>query len=187
MTTGPESPLPPIIALIGFMGAGKTTVGKILAGKLGYEFVDTDDLIVARAGVPIADIFRRTGEAAFRRMETEALHSLVGRVRTVIAAGGGAPAHESNRTFFRAHAVTFHLRVSMMNARGRAQTPGGPVRPLLAQEEGEVQRLYDTRRSLYEAIGQPVETDGRTPHEVAEEIIRLLRGPTENRRIAGKP
>ena len=166
--------LPPLIALVGFMGAGKTTVGKILADGLGYEFVDTDDLIVAAASAPIADIFRREGEASFRRRETEALRSLEGRSRTVIAAGGGAPVQEANRDFFQRHARTFHLRVSMENARNRAQAPGAPVRPLLSQEEAAVRQLYAYRRSIYEAIGQPVETDGCSPQQVAAEIMGIL-------------
>jgi len=170
--------LPGLIALIGFMGAGKTTVGRILAEELGYDFVDTDDLIVAGAGAPIADIFRREGEASFRRRETEALRSLEQRSRTVIAAGGGAPAQESNRAFFQSRARTFHLRVSMENARGRAQVPGAPARPLLSREETAVQQLFAYRRSIYEDLGQPVETDGRSPREVAADILRLL-SPTE--------
>lgn len=181
---GPLPHLPPLIALVGFMGAGKTTVGRILATRLGFDFIDTDDIIVERAGAPIAAIFSSRGEAEFRRLEAEALQSLVGRSRLVIAAGGGAPAQEANRRFFASHAETFHLRVSMQNARGRAQLPGGPVRPLLSQGESAVQLLYETRRSIYESLGRPVETDGRTPYEVADQIIRLLRDPTENRRTA---
>jgi shikimate kinase len=180
-TTPPRSvDLPSLIALIGFMGAGKTTVGRILASRLGYEFIDTDDLIVARAGTPIAELFRQKGEAAFRRMESEVLRTLPGRLRTVIAAGGGAPAQESNQHFFRTSAKTFHLRVSMANARGRAQKPGAAVRPLLSQEESAVQQLYDARRSMYETLGHPVETDGLTPDEVAEQIIRLLSDSRES-------
>ncbi|MGA2764888.1 MAG: shikimate kinase [Spirochaetia bacterium] len=173
--------LPPRIALIGFMGAGKTTVGKILARELGYDFVDTDDAIVRRAGAPIARIFQTQGEAAFRRLEAEALESLAGRLRTVIAAGGGAPAQESNRQFFRTRAATFHLRVSMENVRGRTRTPDGSVRPLLSQGDREVQALYDARLSIYEELGRSVETDGRTPLEVARQIILQLEGPTESR------
>ena len=176
--------LPPLIALVGFMGAGKTTVGRILARKLGFDFIDTDDIIVEQAGAPIAAIFSSRGEAEFRRLEAEALQSLVGRSRLVIAAGGGAPAQETNRRFFASRAVTFHLRVSMQNARGRAQLPGGPVRPLLSQGESAVKLLYDTRRSIYESLGRPVETDGRTPEEVADQIIHLLRDPRENQRTA---
>jgi shikimate kinase len=179
----PSAPLlPSLIALIGFMGAGKTTVGRLLAEKLGYDFVDTDDLIVARSGVPIADVFQRKGEAFFRRLETEALLSLASRSRTVMAAGGGAPGQESNQAFFRNHAATFHLRVTMQNARGRTQALGGAVRPLLSQEDSVVQRLYESRLLIYEALGQPVETDGRTPMEVVDQIIQLLRNPRESPR-----
>ncbi|HTP58438.1 MAG TPA: shikimate kinase, partial [Spirochaetia bacterium] len=104
----------------------------------------------------------------------EALRSLQQRSRTVVAAGGGAPAQEANRDFFRMRARTFHLRVSMENARGRAQSPDAPVRPLLSQEETAVQQLFAYRRSIYETLGQPVETDGLSPQQVAEEIVRLL-------------
>jgi shikimate kinase len=180
MTLPLDPLLPPRVALIGFMGAGKTTVGRILARKLGYDFIDTDDIIVKRAGAPIAAIFRSKGEAAFRRLETEALQSLAGRTRTVIAAGGGAPAQPANRQFFASCAVTFHLRVSLPNVRGRTGNPGVAVRPLLSQGDQAVRRLYDTRRSIYEELGRPVETDGRSPAEVAEQIMLLLRGPTRS-------
>jgi len=179
--------LPPRIALIGFMGAGKTTVGRILARRLDYDFVDTDDIIVQRAGAPIAEIFRTRGEAAFRRLETGALLSLAGRTRAVIAAGGGAPAQEANRQFFAYPAVTFHLRVSLPNARGRTRNPRGDVRPLLSQGEEAVHRLYDARLAIYEELGQPVETDDRTPAEVAELIIRLLGDPRGNPGAEEKP
>ncbi len=172
---------PPLIALIGFMGAGKTTVGRMLARTLGYDFVDTDDLVVERAGAPIADIFRDTGEAVFRRLEAEALQSLVGRTRTVVAAGGGAPAQEANREFFASSAVTFHLRVSLHSVRSRTRSTRVVVRPLLSQGDQAVQRLYDVRRSIYEELGRPVETDGKTPREVVEQIIGLLGDPTKSR------
>jgi shikimate kinase len=173
--------LPARLALIGFMGAGKTTVGKILALMLGYDFIDTDDIIAGMAGASIAEIFRQRGEPEFRSMEAEALHVLASRRKAVIAAGGGAPVQESNRQFFLSHAVTFHLRVSLVNARSRAQKPGGAVRPLLSQDEGTVLRLYESRRAIYEALGRSVETDSCTPSQVAGQIIRLLRDPRESR------
>jgi len=172
---------PPLIALIGFMGAGKTTVGRILAARLGYEFIDTDDVIVQRAGAPIAEIFRARGEAAFRRLETEALALLAGRTRAVVAAGGGAPAQEANRQFFTSRAVTFHLRVSLQNAQDRARSPRGAVRPLLSRGDTAAQQLYDSRRPIYEALGKPVETDDRSPAEVVAVIMRLLSDPTVSR------
>jgi len=181
-------PFPPLISLIGFMGAGKTTVGRILAEKLEYDFIDTDGLVVARAGRPIAEIFEEQGETAFRLLESEAIRSLTARVRAVIAAGGGAPAQESNQVFFRVHAITFHLRVSVENARDRALAMEAPARPLLMQELSAVQRLFDERQTIYESLGTPVETDGCAPGEVAENIIELLnRRPKGNRRAGGRP
>ena len=85
---------PQRIALIGFMGAGKTTVGAILAARLGWDFVDTDALIEVRAGAPVAAIFRERGEQAFRDLEADVLAELAQRQRAVIATGGGAPAQE---------------------------------------------------------------------------------------------
>ena len=174
---------PPLVALIGFMGCGKSTVGRIVAEKLGYDFIDTDSLVAERAGAPISRIFAEQGEPAFREMETLVLQSLAGRGRAVVAAGGGAPAQPRNRQFFAESAVTFHLRVSFHNV--RARTRGDLGRPLLSQDDDVVRRLYDTRRSIYDGLGHPVETDGRTPLEVAEVIIRLLRGPRPNRAVGG--
>ena len=98
----------------------------------------------------------------------------------MIATGGGAPAQESNHQFFLTSAKTFHLRVSMENAKGRAQGPGAAIRPLLSRSESAVHELYESRRSIYEELGHPVETDGRTPDEVVEQIIRLLGGSRES-------
>jgi len=181
-------PRPSLIALIGFMGAGKTTVGRILAERLGYDFVDTDALVVAGAGVPIAEIFQRQGEAAFRRMESLAIRSLAGRAHTVIAAGGGAPVQEANQDFFRISAITFHLKVSLENALERARVVNGPVRPLLSQRGDQaVQWLFDARRTIYESLGVPVETDGHTPLKVAEKIMSLLQRPTGSPAAEGRP
>ena len=107
---------PDRIVLIGFMGAGKTTVGALLAARLGYTFVDTDSVVEQRAGAPVAALFRERGEAAFREMEAAALAELAGRTRVVIASGGGAPAQARNALFFRRAAATFHLRDSLAAA-----------------------------------------------------------------------
>ncbi len=168
--------IPPRIALIGFMGSGKSTVGPILARLLGYGFMDTDELIVQRAGAPIAELFRREGEPAFRRMESLALAELALRSGVVIASGGGAPAQPSNREFFALHARTFHLRVSF--AAMQARTAGNAERPLLAQDEPAVRRLFDARLPVYESLGEPVETDGRAPREIAASIVAALRRPS---------
>jgi shikimate kinase len=170
--------LPARIILIGFMGSGKSSVGRILAERLGYELVDTDALLEERAGAPIARIFRERGEPAFRALESEVLSAVANRPRSVIATGGGAPAHPPNRRFFTRGDAIFHLRVSLEAARRR--TGENADRPLLAQDEEAVHRLYQGRQPVYEELGQSVDTDDRTPAAVAEEIMRLLRGPRKS-------
>jgi shikimate kinase len=174
-------PVPPDrVILIGFMGSGKSTVGRILADRLGWDLADTDALIEARAGSPVKDIFRDLGERTFREREAEVMAALRGRTRLVVATGGGAPAQERNREFFSGAVAVFHLRVSLRVMRGR--TGNDRQRPLLALGEDELQTLYESRRPLYESLGTTVETDGRTPEQVAEEILLLLRNPTRDTR-----
>ncbi len=172
---------PDRIALIGFMGSGKTTVGRILAARLGWELVDTDDLVEQRAGAPVADIFRDRGERAFRDLEAEVIASLAGRTRLVVATGGGAPAQPRNRGFFSGDTATFHLRVSYETA--RARTRGDPARPLLSLAEGAVRGLYASRQSVYEELGKGVETEGLAPEEVMENVVQLLSDPNPTQGI----
>jgi shikimate kinase len=169
------------IILIGFMGSGKTSVGRVLAARLGWELVDTDALVETRAGALVADVFREKGEAAFRELEAEALASLRGRRNLVIATGGGAPTQARNRDFFVGQGV-FHLRVSLENVLQR--TRGDRERPLLSQGEEAVRALYESRRPVYESMGTGVDTDGRDPAAIAGEILRLL-NPTPYRKPAG--
>jgi shikimate kinase len=169
------------IILIGFMGSGKTSVGRVLAARLGWDLVDTDSLVEAGAGATVADIFRNRGEPSFRALESEVLASLRGRRSVVIATGGGAPAQPPNRDFFTGQAV-FHLRVSLGNALLRAR--GNRDRPLLSQGEEAVRALYENRQPIYESLGEGVETDGRDASSVAEEILGRLRDPTKSRKPA---
>lgn len=163
------------IVLIGFMGSGKTTVGRIVAERLGWEFVDTDACVEERAGTPISRIFREQGEKAFRDAEALVLEECGTRARLVVATGGGAPAQARNRGFFSTGAI-FHLKTSLATARER--TRGDTARPLLQQEEDAVRVLYDGRQAFYDELGIPVDTDGRTPLDVADEILGLFRNPS---------
>ena len=165
------------VALIGFMGSGKTTVGALLAARLGAELVDTDRVIEERTGLPVSRIFAESGEPAFRALETAVLDELRSRQGIVVATGGGAPLQSSNRPFFEATPDTFHLRVGLATARARASA-GGATRPLLSRDEAAVRRLYEERQSVYEELGRPVETEGCSPADVAREILRLLEDPT---------
>ena len=175
--------LPARVVLIGFMGSGKSTVGSLLARRLGRSFVDTDALVEAQAGKSVQRVFREDGEPAFRDAEAEVLRGLASRTGVVVATGGGAPAQERNAWFFGGAAITFHLRVSLAAVRDRTRQDG--TRPLLQRPEEDVKELLDGRLSIYESLGTSVDTDGRTPREVTEEILRLLEDPTRSPRPAG--
>ena len=164
------------VVLIGFMGSGKTTVGRILAERLGWQFVDTDSLVESRAGTRIAEIFRTVGESAFRELESGVITELASRGSLVVATGGGAPAQPGNRSFFsREGSSVFHLKVSLFSALQRTQNDSG--RPLLAQNQRAISALYDSRVPLYDEMGIPVDTEGRSPAEVAGQIMMLLGNP----------
>ena len=143
--------LPSRIALIGFMGSGKSTVGRILARSLGYGFVDLDSEIEKHEGMSIPRIFEERGEQAFRRREAEAVAALAGRTRIVIAAGGGAPLQEGNRRFFAEMCACFHLKVSLATALSR--TGSGAGRPMLAGGEEAARALYSERLPRYRGLG----------------------------------
>ena len=181
MGSGPA--LPARISLIGFMGSGKTTVGRILARALGLELIDLDSMVEESAGARVARIFAEHGERAFRDREAQALASLASREGIVVAAGGGAPVQERNREFFERLSTTFYLRVSLATARRR--TRGGAERPLLGRGAGAVRALYEKRLPVYRSFGAEVDTEGRSPKEVAGEILRLLGRPTGSGSPAG--
>ncbi len=174
---------PPRVALIGFMGSGKSTVGSILAKKLGYRFVDLDAEVEKASGMKIADMFRLGGEPAFRVLESECLRSIAGRAGIVLAAGGGTPAQEANREFFRASAATFFLKTPLETALARAGEDG--TRPLLSRGREEVRRLFESRSLVYSELGRAVETAGKTPLQIADEILEALAVTTEARDPGG--
>ena len=167
--------LPPRIALIGFMGSGKTTMGRLLAARLDCLFRDLDDLIEERAGKTIRDIFAEEGEASFRDRESEDLHGLAKEKKLVLACGGGAAVQERNASCLRQNFFCVYLEVSFQEFLRRAG--GDPARPLSARPRDEVRKLYDSRLSAYGALGaagQTVATDGKSPQQVAEAILARI-------------
>jgi shikimate kinase len=161
-----------VIVLVGFMGAGKTTVGRLLAAKLGVSFTDSDHVIEARAGKPIPRVFADEGEPAFRQLEHEVIADLLHGEDTVLALGGGAPAHEGTRAELATAAVpVVYLRISYAEAMSRV---GGDVgRPMLARSD--VAQLHRDRDPLYaRAATLTVDACGRSPEEIALDVLARL-------------
>ena len=167
------------IFLIGFMGSGKTTVGGLLAERLGWSFADLDDLIVRSAGLTVAEIFAREGEEGFRRRETEAVRAAAAGRRSVVATGGGAACREENLELMLASGRVVALAVSAAEAVRRTGTRSG--RPLLdgsADPLAAETALLSVRQPFYARAHLRVETDRRTPAEAAGEIfVGLGLGP----------
>lgn len=171
-----------MIVLVGFMGAGKTTVGRALARLLGAPFVDTDVEIERRAGVPIAEIFSRWGEGAFRALERQVVAETLVAHTGVVALGGGALCDPATRSLLAstASADVVHLHVDLDEALRRIGDAS--TRPLL-NSSGAAQ-LFEDRTRLYEEVTDTaVPTGRRTPEDVAAEIAQRVAGSTVPRRV----
>ena len=167
--------LPARIALVGFMGAGKTTVGRLLATRLDYTFVDSDDEIQSRAGTSVSEIFRQHGEAWFRRLEELAIRDLLNLSSRVIATGGGAFAQPGCADDLLSRAFTVHLSCDFAEALRRVADQGG--RPLVEKGEMDVASLYADRKDKYARAHAIVDTTNRSPDEVVTDVLRLLPHP----------
>ena len=165
----------PNLILIGFSYTGKSTIGRAIAAKLGWPFIDIDDLVVERAGQPIPELFATAGEAAFRSLEKDALREACSRSGTVIAAGGGAVTDPENRRLMAEADVVVCLE-ARPEAVYRRMKEGGPKepRPLLeaADPLAEIERLKAARQPFYALADWTVHTDILSIEEVAVEVLR---------------
>ncbi|MCC7365832.1 MAG: 3-dehydroquinate synthase [Dehalococcoidia bacterium] len=163
-----------VILLVGLSGSGKSTVGRLVAARLGWGFVDTDQLVEEAAGRPIPQIFSGEGEAAFRERERLAVEDAVSRHNVVIATGGGAPTHAGTREAL-GRGFTVWLVVSPERAAARlAANPETEERPLLAGDpRTRLERLLADRKAFYELADAAVDVDSLTPEQAAAEIVRL--------------
>jgi shikimate kinase len=157
--------------LVGFMGAGKSTVGRIVAERMGRRFVDLDDSVEERTGTTIAEIFETEGEQAFRELESEVLLGVGGEDEVVVACGGGIVLSDENRRLMRDLGCVIYLAVTPEEA--LARVGGAQSRPLLAGKSGEVAAgLLDARRKLYESAADfTIDTAGKSPEDVGEEVL----------------
>jgi shikimate kinase len=166
-----------LIALTGFMGCGKTTVGRQLAERLGWRFFDLDSRIVERAGMAIVDMFRRHGEPAFRDLEAEVLERALGESieqgrAAVLALGGGTLTRPENRERLRqAGALLVWLDCTVEELIGRCA--GVTDRPLF-RDETSFRRLYLERRPVYSLADFRVDASGE-PAQVVDRILALVR------------
>ncbi|MCD7442110.1 shikimate kinase [Streptomyces lincolnensis] len=163
----------PLVVLVGPMGVGKSTVGQLLAERLGVSYRDTDDDIVAEQGRSIAEIFVEEGESAFRAIEKQAVHRALAEHTGILALGGGAILDADTRAALAGLRVVY---LSMDVEEAVKRTGLNAARPLLAVNPRKQWReLMEARRHLYEEIATAVvATDGRTPEEVTQVALDAL-------------
>ena len=166
--------MPGNVILVGFMGAGKSACGRLLARRLGRCFVETDDMIVGRDGRPIPEIFRQDGEETFRRLEAEAVQALGLKSDDVIATGGGLPCREGRMEALRALGTVVWLRGDREDLLARARRGG--QRPMLdGRSPAEIDALYRARESYYAQAHLTVDTAGQTIDQVVQRVVAALR------------
>ena len=164
------------IFLVGMMGAGKTTLGRALAQRLGLEFVDTDRVLVERTGVPVATIFEFEGEDGFRRREAALLAEMGARDGLVVATGGGAILSDENRRVMRAHGTVVYLRARLEHLWER--TRHDTSRPLLATPDprATLASLLATREPLYRDTAHViVDTGAQSASTLVAKVLGALR------------
>lgn len=171
------------------MGAGKSTIGPLLAQRLNWNFLDSDVAIEARAGATIAEIFARQGEPAFRALEAEAIRRHVLQENLVLALGGGAIETESTRKLLVgldcACVLFLDAPLDVLVARCLAQ-PSAAERPVLADREGLLRR-YNTRLPYYRDAHLTIMTTGLSPHAVVASILKILEQRCATEAVEGVP
>jgi len=162
------------IILVGFMGAGKSVCGRLLARRLGRCFVETDDMIVAREGRSIPEIFREVGEARFRQLEADTIESLKLKSGDVIATGGGMPCRDGRMELLRELGTVVWLDGDVRELHERASRIGN--RPMLeSRSMAEVEALYRSRQPYYRRAHITIDTTGIGADQVVARILAALR------------
>lgn len=163
------------IVLTGFMGTGKTTIGKELAQMLHMKLVDVDEEIESAQGMTINDIFKTYGEQHFRDIETAMIKKLSQDQNIIISTGGGAVLRDENMAALKEKGAIFCLNASVETILER--TGSSQDRPLLKVEnpKKKISELLAYRRPFYEKAGIIIETDGRSPLLIAEEIMEIMK------------
>lgn len=173
------------VVLVGFMGAGKSTTGPKIARALNWEFIDLDDEIERRHGRSPASLLHEQGEAAFRRMESDAARAVLAKPRITLATGGGWGAQPGHLAGLDASTFSVWLKVDpatavarIASARNGAAGPAAAVRPLLddlPDPRAVAEALLKLRTPFYQRARATVDTDGKTPERVAQSVLAELR------------
>jgi shikimate kinase len=176
------------LVLTGFMGAGKTTVGRMLADRLGWEFLDLDTLIESSTGLTVSAIFAAHGETHFRKLESQALASALGRAKIVLALGGGAPETLANRLLLEQTpaTATVFLDAPFSTLLDRCVTqsldPAANSRPLLA-DPSTAEARFLARQPIYRRLANHIiDTDNLTTEETVHALLTRLHLPPARRR-----
>ncbi|WP_226597680.1 shikimate kinase AroK [Marinobacter nauticus] len=175
--------LPKRVVLVGPMGAGKSTIGRLLAKELGYQFLDSDRIIEERCGANIPWIFDVEGEDGFRQRETAMLDELSGEAGTVLATGGGAVMRAENHGLLKKNAVVVYLKTSIDQQVERTRKDRN--RPLLQNDdpEGVLRRLFAIRDPLYTELADIVMfTDRKSPRLVVRQLVNRINPKTPRHR-----
>jgi len=171
------------IALIGFMATGKSTIGPLLAEKLGYTFIDTDEMVEAAKKMRISEIFNNLGENAFREAEYDVLKQVISLEKAVISTGGGIVLFERNRKLLREKSFVVNLTCRPETIFKRVQ--GDQSRPLLNTEDPlkRIIRMMEERREYYEACDFKISTEDFTEQECCEKIVFAFEKAKKNRPV----
>lgn len=171
------------VVLVGFMGAGKTTVGRLLARRLGWSFLDTDGLVEERFGLPVGAVFAQLGEPAFRNAEREVVATALRRGDTVVSTGGGWPEQVGTMESLPPAALCVWLDAPLEELLRRARTQAAD-RPLLdvADPENRARSLLERRAPRYARAHMHLETAGKDPGTLADAIVRRVRDQVQSER-----
>lgn len=162
------------ISLIGMMGSGKTTVGKLLSERLNLRFVDTDELIVQSEGCSINEIFASKGEGYFRKLETEILKSVLNSDNQIISTGGGIIKSELNIQLIKSKSKSFYLKADAQSLFERVKNDSS--RPLLKDcTKDKINMILSQRVLQYEKADYIINTVNKVPENIVEEVIEKLR------------
>ncbi|ACD66168.1 MAG TPA: shikimate kinase [Sulfurihydrogenibium sp.] len=161
------------IYLVGFMGSGKSTVGKILAEKLNMKFVDIDKLIEEKEGMKIKDIFEQKGESYFRELERKQIEAIVNQEGLVVSTGGGLGANLNNMNLMKKNGDVVWLDVSLNTVLDRLKNDQD--RPLLKQPIEKIKQLFEERKNVYRLANIRINADKKTPSQIVEEILTKIK------------